>query len=167
MTICKKVHHVLPSLPLRCFLTFLATQGKPLCQGFTLLIFIMILISTFLILLFVMLRVTKLLAWTPLEICPKVLASERENLCLIILCVFQFCVFNKSVLIHFCKVLRMKNILVLFFYNKYDRMMKGQYQSKKSPRSHSRPYYTPDSHKLMHTDDVSASKEGAHDTYDF
>ena len=38
---------------------------------------------------------------------------------------------------------------------------------KKSPRSHSRPYYTPHSRGLMHTDDVSASKEGAHDTYDF
>ena len=36
---------------------------------------------------------------------------------------------------------------------------------KKSPRSHSRPYYSPHSRRLMHTDDVSTSKEGAHDTY--
>ena len=50
---------------------------------------------------------------------------------------------------------------------KDDKMMKGQYGSKKSPRSHSRPYYSPHSRRLMHADDVSASKEGAHDTYDF
>ena len=36
--------------------------------------------------------------------------------------------------------------------------------NKKSPRSHGGPYY---SCWLMHKDDVSASKEGAHDTYDF
>ena len=39
--------------------------------------------------------------------------------------------------------------------------------SKKSTRSHWRRYYTPPGHRLMHPDDVSASKEGAHDTYDF
>ena len=39
MTMCK--NHVLPSLPLRCFLTFLATQGKPLCQGSTLMILLL------------------------------------------------------------------------------------------------------------------------------
>ena len=39
--------------------------------------------------------------------------------------------------------------------------------SKKSTRSHWRRYYTPRGHRLMHPDDVSASKEGAHDTYDF
>ena len=39
--------------------------------------------------------------------------------------------------------------------------------SKKSTRSHWRRYYTPRGHRLMQPDDVSASKEGAHDTYDF